>query len=62
MYTTSGIPGEIAEYLLGYQAEYAEEPPQVDPDTERVLGRPGRTLARWAADHADELTPGGASG
>ncbi|GEB53559.1 NAD(P)H-binding protein [Streptomyces cacaoi] len=54
-YIASGIPADIAEYLLGYQAEYAEEPPQVLPDTERVLGRPGRTLARWAADHAAEL-------
>ncbi|MEU4328125.1 NAD(P)H-binding protein [Nonomuraea dietziae] len=55
-YIRAGFPGGIAEYILGYQAEYAEEPPQVSPDVEKVLGRPGRTLSRWAADHAADLT------
>lgn len=55
-YITAGMPWDIAEYLLGYQAEYAEEPPEVRPDVERVLGRPGRTLAQWAADHASDLS------
>ncbi|GAA2363353.1 NAD(P)H-binding protein [Nonomuraea africana] len=55
-YIRAGFPMEIAEYVLGYQAEYAEEPPVVTPDVERVLGRPGRTLSRWAADHATDLT------
>ncbi|MFI6508728.1 NAD(P)H-binding protein [Streptosporangium sp. NPDC050855] len=54
-YIEAGLPMEIAEYVLSYQAEYAEEPPEVSPDVERVLGRPGRTLARWAADHAADL-------
>ncbi|MFC3998266.1 NAD(P)H-binding protein [Nocardiopsis sediminis] len=52
----AGFPADIAEYVLGYQAEYAEEPPAVSPATEQVLGRPGRTLAQWAADHAADLT------
>ncbi len=55
-YIEAGLPMEIAEYILSYQAEYAEEPPEVSPDVERVLGRPGRTLSRWATDHAAELT------
>lgn len=55
-YITAGIPWDIAEYLLGYQAEYAEEPPEVLPGVERVLGRPGRTLAQWAADHTSDLS------
>ncbi|MEU1312719.1 NAD(P)H-binding protein [Streptomyces cinnamoneus] len=55
-YITAGMPWDIAEYLLGYQAEYAAEPPEVLPDVERVLGRPGRTLAQWAADHASDLS------
>ncbi|MFI0976318.1 SDR family oxidoreductase [Streptomyces sp. NPDC021093] len=55
-YITAGMPWDIAEYLLGYQAEYAEEPPEVRPDVEHVLGRPGRTLAQWAADHASDLS------
>ncbi|KAB7834522.1 NAD(P)H-binding protein [Streptomyces mobaraensis] len=54
-YITAGMPWDVAEYLLGYQAEYAEEPSEVRPDVERVLGRPGRTLERWAADHAADL-------
>ncbi|GAA2779639.1 NAD(P)H-binding protein [Saccharopolyspora taberi] len=52
----AGMPAEIAEYILGYQAEYAEEPPRVSPDFERVTGRPGRTLAEWARDHRADLT------
>ncbi|MCX5206316.1 NAD(P)H-binding protein [Streptomyces sp. NBC_00237] len=55
-YITAGMPWDIAEYLLGYQAEYAEEPPEVRPDVERVLGRQGRTLAQWATDHASDLS------
>ncbi|MFB4271425.1 hypothetical protein [Nonomuraea sp. GTA35] len=50
------MPYDIAEHLLGYQAEYAEEPPTVPPDVERVLGKPGRTLAQWATDHRADLT------
>ncbi|MBB5085126.1 NAD(P)H-binding protein [Nonomuraea endophytica] len=56
-YIEAGIPMEIAEYVLCYQAEYADEPPQVSPTFEQVTSRKGRTLAQWAADHADELAP-----
>ncbi|TCO59388.1 NAD(P)H-binding protein [Actinocrispum wychmicini] len=55
-YIQAGIPMDLAEYLLGYQAEYAEEPPEVSPDYARVTGRAGRTLATWAADHQADLT------
>lgn len=51
----AGLPADIAEYILGYQAEYAEEPPEVYPTVEQVTGRPARTLAQWAADHAQDL-------
>ncbi|MGW3346272.1 NAD(P)H-binding protein [Nonomuraea rubra] len=56
-YIESGFPAEIAEFILGYQAEYAEEPPALSPTFEQVTGRKGRTLAQWAADHAAELAP-----
>ncbi|MFI6500643.1 SDR family oxidoreductase [Nonomuraea typhae] len=56
-YIEAGLPMEVAEFILGYQAEYAEEPPSVSPTFEQVTGRKGRTLAQWAADHAAELTP-----
>jgi uncharacterized protein YbjT (DUF2867 family) len=42
----AGLPTSVAEYVLSCQAEYAEEPPRVSPDFERVTGRPGRTLAQ----------------
>lgn len=51
-----GLPWDIAEYLMGYMAQYNEEHPEVTPDFELVTGRRGRTLARWAADHAADLT------
>ncbi|MEV0831411.1 hypothetical protein [Nonomuraea rubra] len=54
-YIASGFPAEIAEFVLGYQAEYAEEPPALSPTFEQVTGRKGRTLAQWAAYHAAEL-------
>ncbi|MGI5170098.1 NAD(P)H-binding protein [Spirillospora sp. CA-253888] len=56
-YIEAGLPMEVAEYVLCYQAEYAEEPPAVSPTFEQVTGRKGRTLAQWAADHAAELAP-----
>ncbi len=56
-YIEAGLPMEVAEFILGYQAEYAEEPPSVSPTFEQVTGRKGRTLAQWAADHAAELAP-----
>ncbi|WP_031172426.1 NAD(P)H-binding protein [Streptosporangium roseum] len=56
-YIEGGLPMEVAEFILGYQAEYAEEPPSVSPAFEQVTGRKGRTLAQWAADHAAELAP-----
>ncbi|WP_433346469.1 SDR family oxidoreductase [Microtetraspora malaysiensis] len=56
-YIEAGLPIEVAEFILGYQAEYAEEPPSVSPTFEQVAGRKGRTLAQWAADHAAELAP-----
>ncbi|MYS86861.1 NAD(P)H-binding protein [Embleya scabrispora] len=56
-YLEAGFPAEIAEFILGYQAEYAEEPPSVSPTFEQVTGKKGRTLAQWAVDHAAELAP-----
>ncbi|MBP2339191.1 uncharacterized protein YbjT (DUF2867 family) [Saccharothrix coeruleofusca] len=52
----AGLPWDIAEYLMGYQSEHAQEPPSVSPVFERVTGHQGRTLTQWAADHAAELS------
>ncbi|GGM80203.1 nucleotide-diphosphate-sugar epimerase [Longimycelium tulufanense] len=54
-FVEAGLPVEVADYMLGYQAEYTDAPPTVSPAFERVIGRPGRTLTEWAADHAAEL-------
>ncbi|MFJ6675282.1 NAD(P)H-binding protein [Actinosynnema sp. NPDC091369] len=51
-----GLPYDVAEYLLGYMAQHAEEPASVTPDFTTVTGHPGRTLSTWAADHATTLT------
>jgi len=51
-----GLPWNIAEYLLGYQAQFNEEPAELLPTFEEITGRRGRTLAQWAAEHADELS------
>ena len=45
----------IDEMILWYPDDYADHTPPVSPVVEQVTGRPGRTLAEWAADHADEL-------
>ncbi|MBW4716150.1 SDR family oxidoreductase [Saccharothrix obliqua] len=50
-----GVPWDAAEYLMGYAAQHNEEPPSVQPTFQEVVGRRGRTLAEWAADHAAEL-------
>ncbi|RKT57566.1 SDR family oxidoreductase [Saccharothrix australiensis] len=51
-----GLPPDIAEYLMGYQAQFNEEPSELLPTFEEVTGRRGRTLAQWAAEHADAFS------
>lgn len=38
--------------LLGYLARTVGRPALVTAEVERILGRPARTYAQWAADHA----------
>ncbi|WNM31349.1 NAD(P)H-binding protein [Streptomyces sp. Li-HN-5-11] len=47
-----GMPAYAADYILGFHARWALRPPVVSEDVQRVLGRPARTFARWAAEHA----------
>lgn len=58
-----GFAAANAAFLLGF-ADYSgdpveeagEVPPAPDlPTCERVTGRPGRTFAQWARDHADDF-------
>ncbi|RCV48889.1 NmrA family NAD(P)-binding protein [Marinitenerispora sediminis] len=53
--TAQGWPREIADYYLAYLAEWEAQPPKALRTVEEVTGRPARTLAEWAADHADSF-------
>lgn len=45
----------FAEMALAGWAAMAEKPEQVTDEVEAVLGRPARTFAQWAADHAADF-------
>lgn len=49
-----GVPDGIVDMLLDYWRDTVEEP-DVVRSPERLTGRPGRTLAQWARDHAAEF-------
>jgi uncharacterized protein YbjT (DUF2867 family) len=49
----AGLPAEIPDRLLGSLADYARTPGPSSTTVADVLGRPARTFAEWAADHAD---------
>ncbi|MFE9244134.1 NAD(P)H-binding protein [Nocardiopsis sp. NPDC006938] len=59
LWLARGVPPELCDWLLWEPATDEEtgtgSDPQecVSPDYERVMGRPGRTYARWVADHLD---------
>lgn len=48
-----GMPEEIADTLLDLWAGSVGGPATVLPTVEQVTGRPARTFAQWAAEHAD---------
>ena len=50
------MPPEVIKMLLDYWSDTVEEPDTVLGTVEAVTGRPGRTLAQWAADHAAAFT------
>jgi uncharacterized protein YbjT (DUF2867 family) len=47
-----GAPEEIPDRLLGYLADRIHEPGPSSRTVEELLGRPARTYAEWAAEHA----------
>ncbi len=47
-----GIPEPFVEVLMARYAREIGEPAPVTGQVQRILGRPGRTYAEWAADHA----------
>ncbi|MHC3818166.1 SDR family oxidoreductase [Streptomyces sp. DT9] len=51
------LPAELAEGLLSHWAATDGSPAEVTRDTERLIGRPARTFASWAAEHAAAFRP-----
>ncbi|SCG58480.1 Uncharacterized conserved protein YbjT, contains NAD(P)-binding and DUF2867 domains [Micromonospora halophytica] len=49
------MPEFVIDWLLGLWAKTVDNPEQVLPTVQEVLGRPARTLVQWAADHRDEF-------
>jgi uncharacterized protein YbjT (DUF2867 family) len=55
----AGLPDEVPDRLLGSLADYAREAGPTSDDVRRLLGRPARTYATWAADHRAAFTAAG---
>ncbi|RZS78850.1 NAD(P)H-binding protein [Pigmentiphaga kullae] len=51
-----GTPVEVAERLLDYALKSVATAPAVTDAVERVTGRPARSFAQWARDHAAAFT------
>jgi uncharacterized protein YbjT (DUF2867 family) len=52
---SGSIPPGVVDSLLRMQAEGVGRPADVSPEAERITGRPGRTFAEWAVDHAADF-------
>jgi len=48
-----GLPDEVPDRLLGYLADRIEQPGPSSTAVEEILGRPARTFAEWADEHAE---------
>jgi uncharacterized protein YbjT (DUF2867 family) len=51
----TGVSREDAEYVVGWYAEPGDSATTVDDTVVRVTGRPARTFAQWADEHADRF-------
>lgn len=51
----TGVPRADAEYVIGWYAAPTADSTTVDDTVEQVTGRPPRTFAQWAAEHADRF-------
>ncbi|NUT46353.1 MAG: NAD(P)H-binding protein [Saccharothrix sp.] len=52
----AGLPPAFVHALMARYARGAGLPATVTDEVHRILGRPARTLARWAADHTHLFT------
>lgn len=50
------VPASIVDGMLAAWSRTLDEPAIVTPTVEHLTGRPARTYARWASDHATDFT------
>jgi uncharacterized protein YbjT (DUF2867 family) len=50
-----GYPDDLIDYIHDFLAATTVGPVEARPDVELATGRPARTFARWAIDHADDF-------
>ncbi|MEU4225934.1 NAD(P)H-binding protein [Nonomuraea sp. NPDC026600] len=50
------VPGPFADALLDWWQSIDGVPAEITTDLERLIGRPGRPFATWAADHVGDFT------
>ena len=50
------LPADVIKMLLDYWSDTVAEADVVLGTVEAVTGRPARTLARWAGDHAEAFS------
>lgn len=60
--TATGVPRADAEYVVGWYANPTDDATTVVDTVERVTGRPARTFAQWAGEHAGRFRAPGATG
>jgi len=53
----AGWDPAFVETALDAWAAMVDTPERVSPDVERITGRPARTFAEWARDHAADFRP-----
>ncbi|MFE0153930.1 NmrA family NAD(P)-binding protein [Nonomuraea sp. NPDC059007] len=56
--TATGVSRADAEYVIGWYAAHDEASTTVDDTVTRVTGRPARTFAQWADEHAERFRAG----
>jgi uncharacterized protein YbjT (DUF2867 family) len=57
-YRAQGVPEEMIEFQIEVFGNVPEGAYQVTPTVQQVTGRPPRTFAQWAAEHAEAFSPG----
>ncbi|MFC7446576.1 hypothetical protein [Rhodococcus daqingensis] len=51
----TGVSRADADYVIGWYAVPTDDSTTVVDTVEQVTGRPARTFAPWAADHAERF-------